>query len=114
MTCNFVHLQLLRQTASGLPLHYSVFILKQDRKRGGVGVFSTACTASPASPAGFVGCQSEEERERGESKHRAVHVDIVIGMSGMTNQFGSGLVSSSLLPPSFPLILCLLTPSAVL
>lgn len=36
-------------------------------------------------------------------KKGVVHVCVVIGMSGMTNQFGSGLCSLLLLPPSLPL-----------
>lgn len=51
-------------------------------------------------PAGFVADRGREgETER--AKCGAVHGVIVTGMSGMTDQFGSGLF----LPPSFPLFL---------
>lgn len=62
-------------------------------------------------------CQSEEDKERERSrgsKSRAVHVAIVIGMSSMTSQFGSGLFCShsSLLPLSFSVCLSQSVPSS--
>lgn len=46
----------------------------------------------------FIMCQEEKGASGG-----VVRVCIVIGMSGMTNQFGSGLGSSLLLPLSLRL-----------
>lgn len=59
------------------------------------------------------GLLAVRRKSGGVGEREAVHVSTVIGMSGMTDQFGSGLFPSPLLPPSLSSTLSL-TAAAVL